>query len=138
MKLEKTLRVLRRVSSVFDSGPGIDDALLVSDIDLVLRILKHEIARLPDDQIEPRLLVALSKLYLAIGDEARSLEMFQRAALFTDQNRGYFTDLGSCAVLLCRENASAEFAQAIANATDGLLVVCPFPEDLLRALGRTS
>lgn len=113
-----------------------DDALLVGDIDLVLGVLKGEIAGLSDDRIEPRLILSLSRLHLTIGEESRSLALFQRAASFTAQNRGYYTDLGHCAFQLCRQATSPDFAQAIVQAVDGLLDRCPFPQEMLRALGR--
>lgn len=113
-----------------------DDALLVSDINLVIGVLKGEIAGLSDDEIEPQLLLSLSRLHLMLGEESRSLALFQRAASFTDQNRGYYTDLGHLAFQLCRHAPSTEYAQAIAQAVDGLLQLCPFPQDMLRALGR--
>jgi hypothetical protein len=138
VKLEKTLKVLRQISSVSDPGPGLSDALLVGDIELTLKMLLAEISRLPDDEIEPRLLLALSRFYQRIGKEDRSLSMFRRAAQFTDQNRGFYTDLGFCAVELCRESASAEFTRETTKAAEKLLNVCPFPEDLKLALGRTQ
>jgi tetratricopeptide (TPR) repeat protein len=135
MKLEKTLKVLRRLSSVLDSGPGINDALLVGDIELVLRVLKTEIRSLPDDELEPRLLIALSKLLQAIGDEDQALTIFQKAATFADQNRGYYSDLGYCYVQLLKESKSEELRLGVRSAVEKLQEVCPFPEDLQRAFG---
>ena len=99
-------------------------------------MLKDEIAGLSDDEIEPRLLLSLSRLHLTLGEESRSLALYLRAASFTDQNRGYYTDLGHCASQLFRHATSSDFAQAIAQAVDGMLQLCPFPQDVLRALGR--
>lgn len=138
MKLEKTLKVIRQISSVSDSGPGINDAILVGDVELVVRVLKMEIRHLPDETLDPKLLLALSKLYQLVGDDHRALAVFERAAAFTDQNRGYYSDLGFCSMQLCRESTSEEFSLEVGNATERLLSVCPFREDLLKALGRTG
>jgi hypothetical protein len=137
MKLKGTLKVLRHLSSVSASESEIDDALLVGDIGLVLTVLKMEIRSLTTEENEPRLLLALSKLYQAIGDEPRALATFQRAATYVDQNRGYYTDIGHCSELLCRESASEEFRGEVRSSIQRLLKVCPFGEDLRRALGQT-
>jgi hypothetical protein len=136
MRLEKTLKVFRRLSSVLDSGPGISDALLVGDIELVLRVLKTEIRSHPAEELEPRLLLALSKLNQATGDEDQALAVFQKAATFADQNRGYYSDLGYCSVQLFRESKSEDFRLEVRTAVEKLLEVCPFPEDLQRAFGQ--
>lgn len=138
MRLEKTLKVLRHIASVSDPGPGLSDALLVGDIDLALKMLLAEISRLPEDEIEPPLFLALSRLYQRIGREDRSLTMFRKAAQFTDQNRGFYADLGFCVLQLCQESTSTEFAREIMQAAEKLLSVCPFPEDLMLALGQKS
>ncbi|OZA10768.1 MAG: hypothetical protein B7Y02_09985 [Rhodobacterales bacterium 17-64-5] len=135
MKLAKTLKVLRQVPSVSDMMHQPDDALLVSNVELVLTVLKAEIARLTDDELEPRFLLALSKLYFSIGDEDRSLAMFRKAAKFVDQNRGYYSDIGFASVHLCRGSASEEFRSGIESAVQELLSVAPFREDLRRSLG---
>lgn len=135
MKLTRTLKVLRRIASVSDKVHEPDDALLVSDVELVVRVLKMETKSIPDENLEPSLLLALSKFYHSIGDEHRALVMFQRATAFVDQNRGYYSDIGYSSVRLCEESASEEFRLGIKNAIQELLDVCPFEEDLRRALG---
>jgi hypothetical protein len=136
MRLERTLKVLRRLSSVSDSGPGVSDALLVGDIELVLRVLKTELSSLSTEELEPRLLLALSKLHQSTGEEKQALAMFQKAATFADQNRGYYSDLGYCSVQLFRESKSEEFRLAVRSSVQELLEVCPFPDDLERAFGQ--
>jgi len=136
MILEKTLKVLRRLSSVSDPGPGVDDALLVGDIELVVRVLNEEIRSLRIAQLDPRFLIALSKFNQTVGDEHLALSLFKRAATFIDQNRGFYSDIGFCSVHLCRESKSEEFCAEVRNTTQKLLDVAPFHEDLRRALGQ--
>ena len=136
MKLTKTLKVLKQIGSVSDMGHETDDALLVSNIVLVLKMLKMEAGQLPTDTLEPRLLLELSKFYQSIGDEHRALDLFQRATTFGDQNRGYYSDIGSCSVQLCRESTSEEFRVEVKSAIQRLLNVCPFRDDLKRSLGQ--
>jgi hypothetical protein len=138
MKLVRTLKTLRQILGVSDTtvepSETIDDALLVNSIGLVLRILKMEIKSLADEELEPTLLLELSKLYQSIGDEPSALAAFQRAAAFVDQNRGYYSDIGYCSQVLRRESASEEFRLEVENAVQRLLKICPFSEDLERAL----
>jgi hypothetical protein len=139
MKLTNTLKTLRQVSSVSLRGFEPDEALLLGDVVLVLRILKLEIRSLPDDEeLEPVTLLALSKFHQSIGDETRALALFRRAASFDDQNRGYYTDVGFCSSELCRASANEEFCAGIKESINELLKICPFREDLERALGSNS
>jgi hypothetical protein len=136
VKLTKTLKTLRQIMpSVSDSVHAPNDALLVSNIELVLRVLKMETKSLPEERLEPRLVLELSRLFLSVGDEHRALAMFKRAASFVDQNRGYYSDIGYCSKDLCRESESEDFRLAVQTTVQVLLEACPFPDDLQRALG---
>jgi hypothetical protein len=140
MKLPRTLRTLKQIISLTNTAvepdDKVDDALLVSSVALVLMVLKMEVKSLPDEKLEPTLLLELAKLYQCIGDEPHALVTFQRAATFIDQNRGYYSDIGYCSEVLCRESSSEDFRLEIRSAVQILLEVCPFRDDLQRALGQ--
>jgi TPR repeat protein len=113
-----------------------DDALLIGDLDLVLRILRIELKSISEYQeLEPRLLLALSKLHQSIGDEELALVLFRKAAEYKDQNRGYYSDVGFCSAELFRASASEEFRAGVKEAIQELLKVSPFRDDLRQALG---
>jgi hypothetical protein len=85
--------------------------------------------------LEPKLLLSLSKLLQSIGDEDAALTLFQKAAGFVNQKRGFYTDIGSWLSELSRSSKSNKLRAGVKEALRELLSVCPFREDLLRVLG---
>lgn len=137
-ELVKTLSVLRRISSISAKGFEPDDSMIVGDVHLVVWTMKSELAALNDNDVnEPRLLLSLAKFYQCINDEERSLALFQRAALHSDQPKGFYTDIGHCAVFLYRSSISRDFSEGIKASMTSLASVCPFPECLQQAIGTT-
>jgi hypothetical protein len=135
-QLVKTLRTMRQVSSVSEEGFDPDDALIIGDIDIVLRVLRSEIRAFEqNDEIKPRLILALSKIYQSLNEDELAISFFERATGYLDQERGYYIDVGHSAMQLCRASGRKEFHDGVRQALDRLIPRCPFRDDLVSIVG---
>ncbi|PZQ96169.1 MAG: hypothetical protein DI533_17180 [Cereibacter sphaeroides] len=138
IRLKSTLRTLRQISSVSEKEFELDDASLVGDIALVLKILQMELKSVNDGvALEPRFLLSLSKLFQLMNDHTRAATFFAEAAASLDQSRGYYIDLGSSAKELYQSTTSEELREGIRTAIQELVAIGPFPDELTKAVGTT-
>lgn len=136
MMLVKTNKVVKQIGGVFGALDEPNDALLVSNIALAISVLRKEVTTLSAESMEPALLLELSKFSQIVGDNRQAISFFERAAAISDQNRGYYYNVGYCSVQLTKNIESEDFRLMVREAIQRLLEICPFPDDLNRGLGK--